>query len=48
MNFSTQDTKKILDSEGLFFFVFFKSCTREDLEAAQISKNKNIFIPDER
>lgn len=40
--------KKILDSEGLFFFFFFKSCTREDLEAAQISKNKNIFIPDER
>lgn len=35
--------KKILDSEGLF--VFFKSCTREDSEAAQISKNKHVFIP---
>lgn len=47
MNFSTQDTKKSSTAKGCFFF-FFKSCTREDLEAAQISKNKNIFIPDER
>lgn len=45
MNFSTQDTKKSSTAKGCFFFFgfFLKSCTREDLEAVQISKNKKMF-----
>lgn len=43
MNFFTQDTKKSSTAKVCLFF--FKSCTREDSEAAQISKNKHVFIP---